>query len=508
MRRKPCILFAMVSVLSLATSGSASALGTTVLLTDATSVHVYGLAIGPGRVGWADDSSSGAPVWSRTYTTTGPLTLGDTTRPGTADNHAGLAVSGIRTAYIGRNDEPTVTDGVTTTTIPHPGFNLGLSGTRLVYQRDSNLHWYLNDLTTTRYVDLTQTYGAWASGLVSLAGDYVSYALSDGSIWRVDVTSNANPVRVSAPVSGQTVNYATTFQWGDWTAWFVVSTDGVDYYETDMYRNVATMDSAVDVTAGNTVVGATAAGVELTHNGRYSIQPWAGGAAVTLPGTQDVLSGTRVAWVGTDGVPRLSVLGRPVADQPRSLGNPLTTPGLDSDGTWSLDLPVSASLQTCTVSFSDGAQTVDMVSCDKAAARQGEVMATWTPANELPNGNYQWTVTGTNGAGRLLAADGTATPISGSVNLSVVVSSVTPKSLPRGAFGETVIVRGARFDSGVLAKFGIGVRVQTETVNSPTLITTTLKVDSAASLGARNVVLTLAGSDNAVCSLCFTITPS
>ena len=60
------------------------------LLTNASSVHVYGLAIGPGRVGWADDSSGGAPVWSRTYSTTGPLTLGNTTMPGSADSHGGL----------------------------------------------------------------------------------------------------------------------------------------------------------------------------------------------------------------------------------------------------------------------------------------------------------------------------------------------------------------------------------------------------------------------------------
>jgi hypothetical protein len=58
----------------------------------------------------------------------------------------------------------------------------------------------------------------------------------------------------------------------------------------------------------------------------------------------------------------------------------------------------------------------------------------------------------------------------------------------------------------VLVKYGLGVRVQTETINSPTSITTVLKVDPASALGARNVVLTLAGSENAVCSLCFTIT--
>jgi hypothetical protein len=509
-RRKPCvlfvILFVVVSAVGLATSGSASALGATVLLTDATGVHVYGLAIGPGRVGWADDSASGAPVWSRTYTTSGPLTLGDTTRPGNADTHSGLAVSGIRTAYIGPGDEPTVTDGTTTTTVPHEGFNIGLSGTRLVYQRVANLHWYLNDVTNGHYLDLTLAYGAWPSGLVSLYGDYLSYALSDGSIWRVDVTSNANPVRLSAPVTGQTVNYAATFQWNDWTAWFIVSTDGVNYYETGQFRNVATMDPPVDVADGYTVIGATAAGAELTLGARYAIQPWAGGAITTLPGTQAVLSGARVAWVGTDGLPRLSVLGRPVVDQARSLGNPVTTPGLDTDGTWSVDLPVSAALKTCTVSFSDGTQTVDTVSCDPVAARQGEVMATWTPANALPNGRYTWTVTGTNGAGPLLAADGSTTPISGAVTLSVVVSSVSPKSLPQGATGESVVVRGARFDSGVLVKFGIGVRVQSQTVNSPTLITTVLKVDNTSTLGPRNVVVTLAGSDNAVCSLCFTIT--
>jgi hypothetical protein len=254
------------------------------------------------------------------------------------------------------------------------------------------------------------------------------------------------------------------------------------------------------------VVGAAAGGVVLFHDGRYSIQPWAGGSRTTLPGTQDVLSGARVAWVGTDGRPRLSGLGYPVSDQPRSLGNPLTTVGLHSDGTWTLDLPVSAALKTCTVSFSDGSQTVDAVSCDPAAARQGEVIATWTPANALPNGNYTWTVTGTSVSGPLLGADGSRTPISGRVTLTVVVDSVAPRSLPRGAVGESVVVHGARFQSGVLVKFGVGVRVQTQTVNSPTLITTVLKVDNTAPLGARNVVLTSAGSDNAVCSLCFTVT--
>jgi hypothetical protein len=504
-RRKTCLLFLLAFALSLATSGSASALGSTLLLTNATGASVYGLAIGPGRVGWADDSISGAPVWSRTYTT-GALALGNPTMPGDSDTHGGLAVSGIRTAYLGPGDEPTVNDGTSTTTIPHPGFNIGLSGTRLVYQRVSNLHWYLNDLTNGHYLDLTARYGAWSSGLVSLCGNYLSYALADGSIWRVDVTSNANPVRLGAPLTGQTVNYATTFQWGDWTAWFLVSTDGVDYYETDRFRNVATMDPALEVSSEYTVIGATAAGVELTRSGRDSIQPWAGGSPFTLPGTQDVLSGARVAWVGADGLPRLSALGRPVSNRPRSLGNPVTTSGLHSDGTWTLDLPVSAELKTCTVSFSDAKQTVDTVSCDPDAARQGEVMATWTPANGLPNGDYKWTVTGTSVAGPLLAADGSTTPISGPVTVSVVVTSVSPRSLPQGAIGESVVVRGARFESGVLVKFGIGVRVQTETVDSPTLITAVLKVDRTASLGARNVVLTLTGSDNAVCSLCFTIT--
>ena len=53
---------------------------------------------------------------------------------------------------------------------------------------------------------------------MSLYGDYLSYVLSDGSIWRVDVASSANPVRLGAPITGRTVNYAAAFQWGDWTA--------------------------------------------------------------------------------------------------------------------------------------------------------------------------------------------------------------------------------------------------------------------------------------------------
>jgi hypothetical protein len=505
-RRKPLLHFVIVFSLCLATSGPASALGTTALLTNATGISVYGLAVGPGRVAWADDSTSGAPVWSRTYTATGALTLGSTTMPADSDKHGGLAVSGIRTAYLGPGDEPTVTDGTSTTTVPHAGFNIGLSGTRLVYQRVANLHWYLNDLTNGHYVDLTDAYGAWSSSLVNLSGDYLSYAQADGSIWRVDVATNANPVRVAAPLTGRTVNYATTFQWGDWTAWFTVSTDGVDYFETDLFRNVATMDQPVAVSDGYTVTGATAAGVVLARDGRYSIQPWVGGSRSSLPGTQDVLSGSRVAWVGTDGLPRLSALGRPVSDQPRSLGNPLTTAALNSNGSWTVDLPVSAALKTCTVSFSDGTRTVDAVSCDPAAAQQGEVMARWTPANALPNGNYTWTVAGTSVAGPLLGADGSTTPISGPLTLAVLVASVSPGSLPRGAVGESVMIRGARFQSGVSVKFGVGVRVQSQVVNSPTVITTVLKVDSAASLGARNVVLTLTGSDNAVCTLCFTIT--
>jgi hypothetical protein len=505
-RRKPFLVFAIVFALSLATSWSASALGTTALLSDATGISVYGLAVGPGRVAWSDDSTSGAPVWSRTYTATGALTLGSTSLQANSDSHGGLAVSGIRTAYLGPGDQPTVTDGTSTTTVPHAGFNIGLSGTRLVYQRVANLHWYLNDLTNGHYVDLTTAYGAWSSGLVSLSGDYLSYAQADGGIWRVDLAGNANPVRIAAPLTGQTVNYATTFQWGDWTAWFTVSTDGVDYVEADLFRNVATMDQPVGVADGYTVIAATAAGVVLSRAGKQTIQPWAGGPTTNLPGTQDVLSGSRVAWVGTDGLPRLSALGHLVSDQPRSLGNPLTTAALHSDGSWTLDLPVSAPLKTCTVSFSDGRQTVDAVSCDPAAARQGEVMATWTPANALPNGGYTWTVSGTSASGPLLGADGSTTPTSGPVTLAVLVASVSPGSLPRGAVGESVTIRGARFQPGVSVKFGVGVRVQTQAVNSPTLITTVVKVDSTASLGPRNVVLTLTGSDNAVCTLCFTIT--
>jgi hypothetical protein len=472
-------------------------------------LSAYELDIGPGRVSWADNATMTQPLWSRTDGATGYISLGQPTNIANGLTTNGVFVSGPRTAYDNGAGYPVVTDGSSTMTVPQPGTVVGLSGTRLLYMRTGGYHPMLYDLVTNHPTDLITVYPAMTSQApVALWGNYLMFFQNNGSVWRADLSSGHSPVQIApGEAAGHTIVSGALWESGNWVAWSLLTTDGSSYYTENQYVDATTAGTPTNAPAQSTIVGVSEAGLTLVRNNQSSLQSWDGSDTMAIPGTDVVSDGDRVAWVGTDGVPRIAQVSYPVADQSWALSAPVTTTTLDLNDSWSFDLSTSAPLTNCAVSFIDRLGiTVDTVQCDSAAAAQGEAIVTWVPPLNVPFGIFTAQLNAGNAGGPLLAGDGSSIRFTSPVTVAVNVSSVSPTSLPQGATGRQIVVYGNQFDANAVPFFGLVVHVTSVVVNSPHQLTATVNVLPFAALGSRTVVVSDLGSVDGTCFRCFAVT--
>jgi hypothetical protein len=244
------------------------------------------IALTPGRVSWADDSTTAQPLYSRLLgSPNGVLTAGPRSLVANGFTGQVVAVSGLRTAYFTRSEsgaDPTlvVTDGTTSTQIAHadtdvPQGDLSrgvlLSGSRVSYlHRVGNgpATYRVLDLRTQRTIDTTATLGASTLSSVALWGNYYAYSKADGSLWRKDLSSSAPAVQVAEIPQSPIGDPETTqvYLWGDWVAYTHTVYEDIGPLSWSAFRNMRTQSSHTR-TGGDRedrIVGASAGGIEFS----------------------------------------------------------------------------------------------------------------------------------------------------------------------------------------------------------------------------------------------------
>jgi peptidoglycan/xylan/chitin deacetylase (PgdA/CDA1 family) len=100
-----------------------------------------------------------------------------------------------------------------------------------------------------------------------------------------------------------------------------------------------------------------------------------------------------------------------------------------------------------------------------------------------------------------------SSPVTFTVKGSMTITSVSPTSLPQGVTGQTLTVTGSGFTSGAsVSVSGTGVTTGTTTVVSNTSLSVPVDVSASAATGARDVVVTAAGSGTVTCTGCLSVT--
>jgi hypothetical protein len=366
-----------------------------------------------GRVAWTANTladPSQTQLWNVTGASTTP-SLVDTT-----PSSASVSTSSGRTAF-GIGDGLQVDDvfGGEDLAFPTVRFTASspvsgeqISGNRVLLAGNSSLL----DLATGKFTSLT-TLGIAGAGAVALWGNYLTYGKPDGTIWREDLSTSAAPVELATGLGAT----PSVWAWGDWVAY--CGRGGCSL------RNARTMASAVQLPV--VILGLTSDGV-LGSAANYQLVRYGTTSpltTVTLTGvttsTKTVglvsVDGSVVSWIGPDGRPRTAPVAH-VADQPRSLGDPIAPKSLAPGASWTLDLPTSAQLTSCSVNITSGTTVIRTLPCDTPQATIGTVVATWTTPAQTPAGTYTWTVVAANADGPLLAANGTTAATTGTITLT------------------------------------------------------------------------------------------
>ena len=379
------------------------------------------IAVGPGRVAWIDNASSSSAVWTQDFgTQAGGVDLGARTTVAAQasawmDVRAFLATSGRRTVYGSFRDLMLYENG-TTKSLVHTSSNwldsIQLSGSRLLFTRY---------LTTTVINVRTRAAIFTGRGLQSprLFGNYLAYALSNGSVWRRDLVTG-RVIMLRGPLLHRVPATLVVAIHGDFVAWQVPGEAA--------YRNARTLTAPVRLPTTETLVGLTGAGV-LTYDdvdGDLHLLLRAYGARATTtvfthPGyyVELTVGGSSVAWLDDTHKyqPRLSVLP-PGRDQPQLLGNALAPLTTTRSHLWSAEWDTSAPLTSCALQLLRGRTVVRTVACDPGGMAVGVATAAWDGKSHAGldvTGRLAWRLVAGNSSGRLLAADGRPLAITGVV---------------------------------------------------------------------------------------------
>jgi hypothetical protein len=345
-------------------------------------------------------------------------------------------ISGIRFAFTSADGLDVLDDDPVVRNVhvadPDTYTYCGLSGLRASFLDTNTNAAAVRNLVTGQYRNLTAEFGASDTVCPALEGNYAAYFKPDGSVWRVDLTSTNAPMQLAAATASAPGAGSVLTEVNDWVAWMRMHPGGS---HDGAWRNARIMSAtrAIPddlVLAGASVSGPVLGAVQTSGAPTYTLRSWHSGAiAAVLPQSYfpywqyapvffdqgpvarysaPTVYGAYVGYLGSDGRPAVVALRQHVWNRSRSLGNPATQRAIAAGSTWSLDLPASAYLTSCTVVISRGATTVARLPCTPRYLAVGEVRASWSiPSGS--NGDYAWTVVAANADGSMLSANGSET---------------------------------------------------------------------------------------------------
>jgi hypothetical protein len=455
------------------------------------------IALGGGTVKWSDNSSVNLPLWSRSLTNGGSsIALGSATQDvaqtvGALQPDAtgfSLSVSGQRTVYTNANGQTYLKTG-SSAPITLPGIGGGtvegatVSGQRVAYYDpavgDSGAYQLYDALSgaTSQLPGVNgNVYGTPEAP--PLWGDSWAYVDATGAVKVRNLGTGTDTTVAAAPATAsaddlQEVLGSSVAVWGDYVAWTdskpiqlagCTPSDAVDCYGGLTYSvkyrdfrdggpvmsvpfaddsDVASDGAALRISESTLAV---AAGFDI-----YTVPLGGTTAAVTVSnaiptyvdGSVFDVDGSSIAWVDvTDYLPRVAPLGSS-GGVPRFLSDPVAPGSFNpANGTWNGEWDFSKPLPTCTVTITQSSTVVKQLDC---ATTTGSALASWdgTDASGSPvsSGTYTWTVTGADAVGSAVNVDGTASPITGTVNVTQAVHSSLTATGPCRAFD-------TRFGSG------------------------------------------------------------
>ena len=376
----------------------------------------WGIALSPGRVYYTDRQPTGT-TYPQTYdvrmrtTTTGPETVAvgaEQTIGGTA-LYPSLSASAGRLVFDGKKQRTytgsVLTMNTTVADLPEMSGNRWLIGWSSGSGADTMSGRAMYDVRTGKTAS-----GTWPQGPQDLFGNYLLYARSDGGVRLRNLLTGAETA--PRPAGTKLAAVAVHTQWAAW----VTACAGVDCTQTLSLRDLGTGSTrtvtthhttSLDLSGGYLAYDSSPASGsgdrELrtlrADNGATQVigslprypQEGAIDEGHFAPRHFDV-DDEVIGWLDRDHVARLAHLA-PTIDAPRYLGNAIAASSFTTS--WSIALPVSKALPTCTVAILRGSTTVRTLGC---ANTTGMVAVTWDGRNGSgtvqPAGTYTYRVSG------------------------------------------------------------------------------------------------------------------
>ena len=400
------------------------------------------VALAPGSVAWADNSSVGGSIWTKDLTAAGVPT-GEARLVAKSGDPRSLSASAGRFTYEATQVEvgqayprgTRLTDGVTVTTIDSRAIEATLSGDRLLSAHNPedgrSEAWQLRDLRTGAVTELAaaEDYDLWGERLVRLD--------EDGRVILLDLRTGAAPVELRAATtdgdSTGTVHIA-----GDHVAWSI--DDGTSDTYDNAIRDLTTAGPAEPLPGDLLVVRDLSTGYLLgtwcpdgCYTGAMALDD---GALTDVGAGGAAVDGNVVATLDADGVPSVQTLPT-YADAPRLLGVVQTSPVAGPGRFWQARVVTSRALSTCTIEIRDGSDAVvKTLDCTNPYAAETVL---WNGKGEdgeaLPAGAYTWHLTGAAGAENLIDYDGNPAAPTGALTVEDPAPTVTATSPASGATG-------------------------------------------------------------------------
>ncbi|HEY5049889.1 MAG TPA: Ig-like domain-containing protein, partial [Acidothermaceae bacterium] len=446
-----------------------SAAGPAVLLhpAGAATLRASTIAVSPARVVWRDNGI-GAGLWSRALgTVQTTLAAGDpsivSSQPDSTSEES-VSSSGDRVAFVGSGNT-TSTNTTSTLSLVAPGQSpriigpaapddeLTLSGTRLLQRHDDGSAGLI-DLVSGATSNLPAPVAPWSGAFLGrttyqLWGNELAWLASDGSVWFKDLAADTT-TEVSGPAVGA----------GESVVGSVAVAAGIVAWSESICKPTGAAIAGVSTCSGTglsyrnaltlgqtyTVQSARPTRIQLS-NGYIAFDDNSNGsswvdvaplysaivehiAALSSGGAGEAefsISGSMLGWIGADNLPHAAALPH-IAAKPWYLGNGVVATSLVTDGThnWEGDFFTSEGLTQCAVTISTGSTKVRLLPCDTTHMIVGEAVVSWDGKDAVGStvspGTYSWTLTGAGVDGPILNADGSDTPISGTI-------STTPHSI-------------------------------------------------------------------------------
>jgi hypothetical protein len=413
--------------------------GTVLVSTDIGEVSQ--LFVSPGRIVW---NGAGGILDRRLNADSSTVTLGtqSTINDEGVFGYGGLATgatSGARTLWADRAGGVTssrymvkLTSGTTTKVLTYHGEPVRLSGNRALYFRLSDYHYVLYDLHTGKSLDVTQKYDTRTSSgtfTADLFGNYLVYTTKSFAILRKNLSNGSAP-QVVVPNHPHDYNGSFVVAYGDWVGWdrYSHTTDGFDEFDDCGLKNLRTMAPATHTcvtnltSAGSLIRTSHGPGNDFT----WSLLPYGGTTGTDLPATPGItdlaIDGHVLAWGDANGLHAAPLADAP-ADQPRSLGDPVTSKTFKIGGaSWPFRLVTTAPLTNCRVHITQAGVLIRQLDCNAGLLGSGEVLAHWNGyddhGHKAQAGTYRWTAYATNDHRSMLRSDGAAKQTTGTLTVT------------------------------------------------------------------------------------------